>query len=167
MGCPNFHGRGDVFAISWKTEDSVGCLLVMIAINFQPFLCSISLFVEYIFAYLTSYFGSSLVIRFNVSWYVPHIQSVVFLKWLPDQMSRTLAAILGGAAGAVALVGIVVLLLRFWLVRNRSISRTSETGSSDPSVQGDNLSCIDQTINISASHIGHIFFINGFDDLQL
>ena len=50
-------------------------------------------------------------------------------------MSRTLAAILGGAAGAVALVGIIVVIW-FYLFHNRSASRTSETGSSDPSVQG-------------------------------
>ena len=51
-------------------------------------------------------------------------------------MSRTLAAILGGAAGAVALVGIVILIIWFCLSQRRSVSRTSETGSSDPSVQG-------------------------------
>ncbi|THG02238.1 hypothetical protein TEA_004583 [Camellia sinensis var. sinensis] len=51
-------------------------------------------------------------------------------------MSTTLAAILGGAAGAVALVGIVIVVLWFFLFRNRSVSRTSETGSSDPSIQG-------------------------------
>lgn len=51
-------------------------------------------------------------------------------------MSATLAAILGAAAGAVALVGIVIFLIWFCLYRNRSVSRTSETGSSDPSVQG-------------------------------
>ncbi|KAI3929731.1 hypothetical protein MKX01_025899 [Papaver californicum] len=49
-------------------------------------------------------------------------------------MSKTLAAILGGAAGAVALVGIIIFLW-FCLFRNKSISRTSESGSSDPSVQ--------------------------------
>lgn len=50
-------------------------------------------------------------------------------------MSRTLAALLGGAAGAVALVGIFIFLW-FCLSHNKSISRTSESGSSDPSVQG-------------------------------
>ncbi|KAH7518974.1 hypothetical protein FEM48_Zijuj09G0228500 [Ziziphus jujuba var. spinosa] len=50
-------------------------------------------------------------------------------------MSGTLAAIVGGAAGAVALVGIIVLLIWFCLVKTRSVSRTSETGSSDPSLQ--------------------------------
>ncbi|KAK4367321.1 hypothetical protein RND71_011113 [Anisodus tanguticus] len=50
-------------------------------------------------------------------------------------MSRTLAAIVGGAAGAVALVVIVVVILWFCIFHKRSISRTSETGSSDPSVQ--------------------------------
>ncbi|XP_030461819.1 proline-rich receptor-like protein kinase PERK8 isoform X1 [Syzygium oleosum] len=50
-------------------------------------------------------------------------------------MSRPLAAILGGAAGAVALVGIVILIIWFCLCRRRSASRTSETGSSDPSVR--------------------------------
>ncbi|KAJ8546476.1 hypothetical protein K7X08_019059 [Anisodus acutangulus] len=50
-------------------------------------------------------------------------------------MSRTLTAIVGGAAGAVALVVIVVVILWFCIFHKRSISRTSETGSSDPSVQ--------------------------------
>ncbi|XP_059294388.1 probable leucine-rich repeat receptor-like protein kinase At5g49770 [Lycium ferocissimum] len=50
-------------------------------------------------------------------------------------MSRTLAAIVGGAAGAVALVVIVLVILCFCILHKRSISRTSETGSSDPSVQ--------------------------------
>ena len=56
-------------------------------------------------------------------------------------MSTPLAAIVGGAAGAVALVGIVILVIWFCLFRNRSVSRTSETGSSDPSVQGNFISC--------------------------
>ena len=51
-------------------------------------------------------------------------------------MSRTLAAILGGAAGAVALVGIVGLLIWFCLFHKRGVSGNSETGSSDPSVEG-------------------------------
>ncbi|KAK9272288.1 hypothetical protein L1049_002659 [Liquidambar formosana] len=50
-------------------------------------------------------------------------------------MSGTLAAILGGAAGAVALVGIVILIIWYCLSRSRSVPRTSETGSSDPSIQ--------------------------------
>ncbi|XP_060194499.1 probable leucine-rich repeat receptor-like protein kinase At5g49770 isoform X2 [Lycium barbarum] len=50
-------------------------------------------------------------------------------------MSRTLAAIVGGAAGAVALVVIVLVILCFCIFHKRTISRTSETGSSDPSVQ--------------------------------
>ncbi|OIW03359.1 hypothetical protein TanjilG_29344 [Lupinus angustifolius] len=49
------------------------------------------------------------------------------------QMSISLAAILGGAAGAVALVGIVIILIWYCLSHRRSASRTSETGSSDPS----------------------------------
>lgn len=49
-------------------------------------------------------------------------------------MSRVLAAILGGSAGAVALVGFVIILIRF-LARSRNVARTSETGSSDPSIQ--------------------------------
>ncbi|TKY46248.1 Proline-rich receptor protein kinase PERK3 [Spatholobus suberectus] len=50
-------------------------------------------------------------------------------------MSKTLAAILGGTAGAMALVGMVILIVLIWfcLSHNRSVSRTSETGSSDPS----------------------------------
>uniref|UniRef100_A0A6N2MC74 non-specific serine/threonine protein kinase n=1 Tax=Salix viminalis TaxID=40686 RepID=A0A6N2MC74_SALVM len=50
-------------------------------------------------------------------------------------MSRTLAAILGGAAGVMALVGAVVFLL-WCLSHKRSVSRTSDTGSSETSVQG-------------------------------
>ncbi|URD91448.1 STYKc [Musa troglodytarum] len=50
-------------------------------------------------------------------------------------MSGTLAAALGGAAGAVALVGITIIIIRYCLFRNSSISRTSETNSSDPSLQ--------------------------------
>ncbi|KAK7311291.1 hypothetical protein RJT34_09329 [Clitoria ternatea] len=50
-------------------------------------------------------------------------------------MSSTLAAILGGAAGAVALVGAVILIW-FCLSHRGSVSRTSETGSSDPSQVG-------------------------------
>uniref|UniRef100_A0A2P2JS48 non-specific serine/threonine protein kinase n=1 Tax=Rhizophora mucronata TaxID=61149 RepID=A0A2P2JS48_RHIMU len=49
-------------------------------------------------------------------------------------MSGTLAAILGGAAGAVALVGIIIIIW-FCLSHKKSISRTSETGSSEPSIQ--------------------------------
>lgn len=48
-------------------------------------------------------------------------------------MSRTLAAIVGGAAGAAALLGVVIFVTWFFLCNNRSVSRTSETGSSDPS----------------------------------
>jgi hypothetical protein len=48
-------------------------------------------------------------------------------------MSKSLAAIIGGAAGAVALVGISIILIWFYLFRQTSVSRTSETGSSDPS----------------------------------
>ncbi|KAK3039162.1 hypothetical protein RJ639_028908 [Escallonia herrerae] len=51
-------------------------------------------------------------------------------------MSKTLAAALGGAAGAVALVGMVIVFIWFCLFHSRSVSRASETGSSDPSVQG-------------------------------
>ncbi|XP_052188542.1 putative serine/threonine-protein kinase isoform X1 [Diospyros lotus] len=51
-------------------------------------------------------------------------------------MSTTLAAILGGAAGAVALVVIVIIVIWFCLFRGRSFSRTSETGSSEPSQAG-------------------------------
>ncbi|KAM1014829.1 hypothetical protein TB2_044570 [Malus domestica] len=50
-------------------------------------------------------------------------------------MSASLAAILGGAAGAVTLVGISIILIWFCVSRNRSVPRTSETGSSDPSIQ--------------------------------
>ncbi|XP_077229481.1 putative leucine-rich repeat receptor-like protein kinase At5g49770 isoform X2 [Tasmannia lanceolata] len=50
-------------------------------------------------------------------------------------MSSSLAAIIGGAAGAITLLGIIVLSIWFCLFRNRSISRNSENGSSDPSLQ--------------------------------
>lgn len=50
-------------------------------------------------------------------------------------MSGHLAAIIGGAAGAVAMVGIVIVIC-FCISHKRTITRTSETGSSDPSVQG-------------------------------
>ncbi|KAB1201355.1 Nodulation receptor kinase [Morella rubra] len=49
-------------------------------------------------------------------------------------MSGHLAAIIGGAAGAVAMVGIVIVIC-FCISHKRTITRTSETGSSDPSVQ--------------------------------
>ncbi|XP_058078664.1 receptor-like protein kinase THESEUS 1 [Magnolia sinica] len=49
-------------------------------------------------------------------------------------MTTSLAVILGGAAGAVGLVALLVFLW-FCLLRKRSVSRTSETGSSDPSLQ--------------------------------
>ncbi|KAK9113302.1 hypothetical protein Syun_020099 [Stephania yunnanensis] len=48
-------------------------------------------------------------------------------------MSKTLAALLGGAAGAVALVGILALCIWFCLSRSRTLSRTSDSGSSEPS----------------------------------
>ncbi|XP_028761200.1 putative serine/threonine-protein kinase isoform X2 [Neltuma alba] len=51
-------------------------------------------------------------------------------------MSRNLAAAVGGAAGAVALVGIVILLIWFCLFHKSSVSRNSETGSSEPSQVG-------------------------------
>lgn len=51
-------------------------------------------------------------------------------------MSRTLAVVLGFAAGTVALVGTIAFLTYFCLCRNRNALSTSETGSSDPSIQG-------------------------------
>ncbi|KAG6400637.1 hypothetical protein SASPL_137478 [Salvia splendens] len=51
-------------------------------------------------------------------------------------MSTTLAAIIGGAAaGGVALVGILVFTIWYCIFRPRNASRTSDTASSDPSVQ--------------------------------
>lgn len=53
-------------------------------------------------------------------------------------MSRTLAALLGGAAGAIILAGVLCALFWFFLCHNnsrRGISTTSETASSDPSLQ--------------------------------
>ncbi|KAL2320395.1 hypothetical protein Fmac_029364 [Flemingia macrophylla] len=60
-------------------------------------------------------------------------------------MSSTPAAILGGAAGAVALLGIAIILTWFCLSRQRNVSRTSETGSSNPS-QGERLGAIELPI---------------------
>lgn len=58
-------------------------------------------------------------------------------------MSRSLAAIVGGAAGAVALVGIIILLICFFcLSHTRNLSTNSETASSDPSLQGNLLSFV-------------------------
>lgn len=54
-------------------------------------------------------------------------------------MSGHLAAALGGAAGAMALVGIVVIFVWYCLLHKRSVSRTSETNSSEPSLQGENI----------------------------
>lgn len=50
-------------------------------------------------------------------------------------MSRTLAALVGGAAGAVALLGIVAIVIWLCLLYRRSVSRTSESNSSDRSSQ--------------------------------
>lgn len=50
-------------------------------------------------------------------------------------MSRPLAAILGGAAGAVTLVGIVILIIWFCVCHRRSVSGNSESGSSEPTVR--------------------------------
>ncbi|XP_076917153.1 proline-rich receptor-like protein kinase PERK1 [Bidens hawaiensis] len=51
-------------------------------------------------------------------------------------MSRNLASIAGGAAGAMALIVFVVFVTWFFLCNNRSVARTSETDSSDPSQAG-------------------------------
>lgn len=56
-------------------------------------------------------------------------------------MSRHLAVILGVVAGAVAFASIVVYVIWFCCIRSRSASRTSETGSSEPSYQG-NTDCL-------------------------
>ncbi|KAL8134492.1 putative serine/threonine-protein kinase PBL3 [Apium graveolens] len=50
-------------------------------------------------------------------------------------MSTTLAPVLGGAAGALVLVVLVIVILWFCLCHNRNVSRTSDTGSSDQSMQ--------------------------------
>ncbi|CAN1243925.1 Receptor-like protein kinase ANXUR2 [Linum perenne] len=53
-------------------------------------------------------------------------------------MSRTLAGILGGA-GALALLVVILFAYLIWTKcasKRNSVSRTSDTGSSDPSVQG-------------------------------
>ncbi|XP_077212324.1 putative leucine-rich repeat receptor-like protein kinase At5g49770 isoform X2 [Tasmannia lanceolata] len=54
-------------------------------------------------------------------------------------MSKSLAALIGGVAGAITLVGIIVLFVWFCLFYNRSITRNSETSSSDPSLRGLNV----------------------------
>ncbi|KAF8387892.1 hypothetical protein HHK36_026554 [Tetracentron sinense] len=52
----------------------------------------------------------------------------------PNQMSRAYAAIVGGAAGGLALVAIVIGLLWFCMLQCKNFSnKNSETGSSDPS----------------------------------
>lgn len=51
-------------------------------------------------------------------------------------MSAILAAAIGGAVGALALIALFVFLLWFCVFRRKNLSRTSETGSSDPSTQG-------------------------------
>lgn len=51
-------------------------------------------------------------------------------------MSKNLAAIVGAAAGGVVFVVIVVFVIWFCCFHSRSASRTSETGSSEPSYQG-------------------------------
>lgn len=57
---------------------------------------------------------------------------------VPGKSKSKLPAIIGGAAGAVALVGITIAFVCFCLMRAKSFSsRTSETGSSEPSVQGE------------------------------
>ncbi|XP_019059315.1 PREDICTED: proline-rich receptor-like protein kinase PERK12 isoform X2 [Tarenaya hassleriana] len=50
-----------------------------------------------------------------------------------------LAAAIGSAAGALALVALLIFLLWFCLFGRRSVSRTSGTASSDPSLQGRNV----------------------------
>ncbi|VFQ80000.1 unnamed protein product [Cuscuta campestris] len=51
-------------------------------------------------------------------------------------MSNTLAAIIGGAAGLLGIL-LVLLIIWLWFCLHRSFSRTSEAGSSDPSGQDD------------------------------
>ena len=46
------------------------------------------------------------------------------------------AAAIGGAVGALALSALLVFLLWFCIFRRKNASRTSESGSSDPSTQG-------------------------------
>ena len=53
------------------------------------------------------------------------------------QMSAVpLTAAIGGAVGALALSALLVFLLWFCIIRRKNASRTSESGSSDPSTQG-------------------------------
>lgn len=52
-------------------------------------------------------------------------------------MSKSIATIVGGAAGAIALLSIIIGLIWFYKSQCKSSSnRNSETGSSDPSALG-------------------------------
>ncbi|KAL8153740.1 hypothetical protein V2J09_011500 [Rumex salicifolius] len=58
------------------------------------------------------------------------------ISQVQEKMSTTLAAIVGGAAGAVTLVVITAVVVWCCFFRKRGVLRTSETGSSEQSVQG-------------------------------
>ncbi|KAL0903705.1 hypothetical protein M5K25_028104 [Dendrobium thyrsiflorum] len=65
-------------------------------------------------------------------------------------MSMTLAAALGSAAGALALVGILIFVVRYCILRRRT-SRTSESNSSEPSIQaGQN---VESSVQESTSYL--------------
>lgn len=52
-------------------------------------------------------------------------------------MSKSIAAVVGGAAGALAFLAIVIVLMWFCKSHCKSFSnKNSETGSSDPSALG-------------------------------
>ncbi|CAA6660073.1 unnamed protein product [Spirodela intermedia] len=63
-------------------------------------------------------------------------------------MSTVLPAVLGGVAGAVALLMLLVILIHFWMLR-RSVPRTAESSSSDPSPQGSRSVELPLTVGIS------------------
>ncbi|XP_042422316.1 probable leucine-rich repeat receptor-like protein kinase At5g49770 isoform X1 [Zingiber officinale] len=83
-------------------------------------------------------------------------------------MSRTLAAALGGAAGAMTVLGLTVMFVYYCFLRNRSISKTSETNSSDSSIQaGQNI----ETAELHGTQCFTLEELNlatkNFDDINL
>ncbi|CAN4082226.1 unnamed protein product [Withania somnifera] len=84
-------------------------------------------------------------------------------------MSRTLAAIVGGAAGVVALVGILLIILWFCIFHKRSISTTSDTASSDPSLQVGKNAAVELTLRDARRfHIEELSLATkGFSDKSL
>ncbi|KAG6487747.1 hypothetical protein ZIOFF_056348 [Zingiber officinale] len=89
-------------------------------------------------------------------------------EWTAEKMSRTLAAALGGAAGAMTVLGLTVMFVYYCFLRNRSISKTSETNSSDSSIQaGQNI----ETAELHGTQCFTLEELNlatkNFDDINL